>query len=566
MSLRPQPPLPPVPDDTARVARAAFRRGNPYVLLRDRLGAVFADADFADLYPALGQPGYAPWRLALVTLMQFREGLSDRQAADAVRGRIDWKYLLALELADAGFDHSVLCEFRGRLLEHGATERLLARVLEAAREEGLLKARGRQRTDSTHVLAAIRTLNRLELAGETLRAALNAIAAAAPGWLRAVAPVDWHERYDRRVENARLPESAAKREAYAVQVGADGYLLQDALDRPGTPAGLPALPAVAVLRRVWARHYERAGTGGGDAGGGVAPGIRFRDLRTARPGGQAGAPLESPYDPDARFRRTRGGREWVGYVAHLTETCDEHAPRLVVHADTTDAAVHEAVRTTPIHAALAAKGLAPSQHLADTAYMGADLLIAARERYGIDLIGPQHRDRSWQGLVEGAFDAADFAVDWDERVARCPEGKRSASWASHRNSTRPHRDAFVQVRFRLADCRSCPSRARCTRSATRGRHLNLYSRREHEALVGARLRQGTDAYRRLYATRQGIEATMSQGVRVFGLRQARYRGLAKTALQHLATAAAINLDRLAAWFAGRPLAPTRVSRFAALAA
>ena len=221
-----------------------------------------------------------------------------------------------------------------------------------------------------------------------------------------------------------------------------------------------------------------------------------------------------------------------------TETCDEHAPRLVVHADTTDAAVHEAMRTMPIHAALAAKGLAPSQHLADTAYMGADLLIAARERYSIDLIGPQHRDRSWQGLAEGAFDAADLAVDWDERVARCPEGKRSASWASYRNSTRPHRDAFVQVRFRLADCRSCPSRARCTRSATRGRHLNLHSRREHEALVGARLRQGTNAYRRLYAARQGIEATMSQGVRVFGLRQARYRGLAKAALQHVATAAA----------------------------
>src|SRR3712207_3074439 len=163
MSLRPQPPLPPVPDDTARIARAAFRRGNPYVLLRDKLGAVFADTDFADLYPALGQPAYAPWRLALVTLMQFREALSDRQAADAVRGRIDWKYLLGLELADAGSDHSVLCEFRGRLLRHGAAERLLARVLEAARDDGLLKPRGRQRTDSTHVLAAIRTLNRLEL-------------------------------------------------------------------------------------------------------------------------------------------------------------------------------------------------------------------------------------------------------------------------------------------------------------------------------------------------------------------------------------------------------------------
>src|SRR3712207_5410264 len=100
MSLHPQPPRPPVPDGTARVARAAFRRGNPYLLLRDRLGAVFADADFADLYPALGQPAYAPWRLALVTLMQFREGLSGRQAAEAVRARIDWKYLLGLGLDD----------------------------------------------------------------------------------------------------------------------------------------------------------------------------------------------------------------------------------------------------------------------------------------------------------------------------------------------------------------------------------------------------------------------------------------------------------------------------------
>jgi len=142
MSLRPQSVVPSVPDDTARIAQAAFRRGNPYMLLRDRLGAMFDDAGFADLYPALGQPSYAPWRLALVTLMQFREGLSDRQAADAVRGRIDWKYLLSLNLADAGFDHSVLCEFRARLLQHDAGGRLLERLLDTAREGGLLKARG----------------------------------------------------------------------------------------------------------------------------------------------------------------------------------------------------------------------------------------------------------------------------------------------------------------------------------------------------------------------------------------------------------------------------------------
>lgn len=564
MSLRPQQPIPPVPEDTARVTRAAFRRGNPYVLLRDRLGAVFADADFADLYPALGQPAYAPWRLALVTLMQFREGLSDRKAADAVRGRIDWKYLLALDLADAGFDHSVLCEFRARLLGGDAAERLLARLLEAAHESGLLKARGRQRTDSTHVLAAIRTLNRLELVAETLRAALNAIAAAAPGWLRAVAPADWHERYDRRVEDARLPESPAKREAYAVQVGVDGYVLLAALDRPGTPAELLVLPAVVIMRRVWARHYAPIAPEAGGKGGGI-PGIRFRPLPARPPVSDAAERVESPYDPDARFRR-RSGRTWTGYIAHRTETGDTGAPRLIVNADTTDASVHEARRTTPLHAALLAKRLAPSQHLADTAYRSADLLTAAREPYDIDLIGPQYAGRSWQDRTPDAFDITAFAVDWERQVAHCPEGKQSVGWASYRNSKRPRRSGFVQVRFHPADCRICPSRTRCTRAAKLGRYLKLYPQREHEALVAARARERTTEYRRLYAQRQGVEGTMSQGVRGFGLRRARYRGLAKTRLRHLAIAAALNLDRLAAWLAERPLAPTRTSRFAALAA
>src|SRR5215211_676512 len=183
MSLKPA-LIQPVPEETARVAKAVFHRGNPYLRLRDEIGTIFADADFADLFPRRGQPGLPPWRLALATLLQFRENLPDRQAAEAVRARIDWKYLLGLELTDPGFDHSVLCEFRARLLEGGAEERLLHRLLEVCQARGLLKARGRQRTDATHVLAAIRVLNRLELVGETLRAALNEIAAVAPDWLR----------------------------------------------------------------------------------------------------------------------------------------------------------------------------------------------------------------------------------------------------------------------------------------------------------------------------------------------------------------------------------------------
>jgi transposase len=563
MSLSSQ-PLPSVPDNTARIARAAFRRGNPYVLLRDKLGAVFANADFADLYPKLGQPAYAPWRLALVTLMQFREGLSDRQAADAVRGRIDWKYLLALDLADAGFDFSVLCEFRGRLLQHGATERLLARLLDAAREGGLLKARGRQRTDSTHVLAAVRTLNRLELVGETLRAALNAIAIAASGWLRGVAPADWHERYDRRVEDMRLPDTPPKRDAYAVQVGADGFVLLDALDRVDAPTDAAGLPEVAVLRRVWARHFERdkAEDDGGSADKPAGSRVRMRPVQGQGPGDR----VESPYEIDARFRSKHATR-WTGYMVHLTETCDEDMPRLVVNTDTTPANMHEAERTASIHDALAAKGLAPSEHLVDSAYVSAAHLVTARTQHGIDLVGPGRPNVSWQSRSGGdAFTLADFTVDWDRKAVRCPEGKKSGLWTSSAKHRGP--GSVIHVQFRAADCRPCPSRARCTRARSKyqGRVLAVMPQPEHEALAAARAREGTAEGKRLYAQRNGVEGTLSQAARAFGLRQARYRGLPKTGLQHVATAAALNLDRIAAWFAGRPLAPTRTSRFAALAA
>jgi ketosteroid isomerase-like protein/transposase len=206
MSLKSE-TIPSVPDDTTRVARAAFPHGNPYLTLRDTLGRIFADADFAALFPACGQPGLPPWRLALVTILQFRENLADRQAAEAVRARIDWKYLLGLELTDPGFDFSVLSEFRDRLLAGAAEDLLLEKLLEQCRAFGLLKTRGQQRTDSTHVVAAIRVLSRLELVGETLRAALNELATVAPDWLQGLAPVAWYERYGKRIEDARLPRS-----------------------------------------------------------------------------------------------------------------------------------------------------------------------------------------------------------------------------------------------------------------------------------------------------------------------------------------------------------------------
>ena len=170
MSLKPM-PIDPVPDLTAQVAIASFPKGNMYLRLRDELGTIFKDDDFVDLFPRRGKPALAPWRLALVTVLQFRESLSDRQAAEALRARIDWKYLLGLELDDHGFDFSVLSEFRSRLLAGAAGERLLETLLDRCKAMGLLKARGKQRTDATHVLASVRTMNRLELLAEAMRGA-----------------------------------------------------------------------------------------------------------------------------------------------------------------------------------------------------------------------------------------------------------------------------------------------------------------------------------------------------------------------------------------------------------
>jgi transposase len=255
MSMHPQ-PVGPVPQDTARVARAAFPKGTTYLQMRDVLGAIYDDEDFTELFDVRGRPAITPWRLALVTLMQFAEGLSDRQAAEAVRGRIDWKYALGLELIDPGFDFSVLSEFRSRLVE-GSSEHLLLEVLLAAcKERGYLKARGRARTDSTHVLGALRVLSRLEQAAETMRAALNALALAVPEWVREHADPEWFERYSRRIEDYRLPKGKKAREEYLESVGADGMRLLARIDAPHTPESLKGLAEVEVLRKVWEQRYD----------------------------------------------------------------------------------------------------------------------------------------------------------------------------------------------------------------------------------------------------------------------------------------------------------------------
>ena len=460
-----------IPESTAEVARAAFPKGNPYLTLRDELGTIFADEDFVDLFPERGQPALSPWRLALVTILQFRENLPDRQAADAVRSRIDWKYLLGLELSDPGFDFSVLSEFRDRLLQGGAEELLLDNLLERCLTLGLVKAGGRQRTDSTRVLAAIREVNRLELVGETLRAALNQLAVEAPEWLRSIAPSEWYERYGRRIEDQRLPQSKTKRMELTIRIGADGFMLLDALAAPGAPEGLGELAQVQVLESVWQRHYERRQ--------GKVHFLAQSELSSVSEA------VESPYDPEARYRK-RAGKKWVGYFVHLSESCDDDMPHLLTNTHTTTASVHEALCTKLIQQKLVDKGLTPEQHLTDSAYVNAELLVSSPQEQGIRLVGPAKGNHNWQSKVEGAYDDYQFEIDWEKEQVRCPQGKLSISWREYIKKDDHRSFPYIRVRFGSKDCRSCSTRHLCTRGKMRT--MNFQPQLQYEALRETRLR------------------------------------------------------------------------------
>jgi transposase len=356
--------------------------------MRDVLGTIYDDEDFSELFEVRGRPAITPWRLALVTLMQFSEGLSDRQAAEAVRARIDWKYALGLRLSDPGFNFSVLSEFRSRLVEGGKERLLLEKLLEGCKERGYLKARGRARTDSTHVLGALRLLSKWERTAETMRAALNALAAADPEWLTEHADPEWFERYGRRVEDQRLPKGKEARTQYLNTVGADGIRLLAHLDAPYTPQVLKRLAEVEVLRQVWEQHYER-----------IDGEVRVLDPKEMPEGARR---IESPYEVEARYS-TKRSMNWVGYKVHLTESCDEGFPHLITDVHTTAATATDVKQLAAIQQRLAASGVLPAQLLADSSYVCGSNLVFSHARQ-IDLIGPAFKDNTWQAKASEGFE------------------------------------------------------------------------------------------------------------------------------------------------------------------
>jgi transposase len=536
-----------VPEDTREVAKKAFPKGNLYMTLRDEFGTIYTDKQFTSLYSVRGRPAIAPWRLALVTILQFGENLSDPQAADSVRSRIDWKYLLGLELTDPGFDFSVLSEFRTRLIKGSAEMELLNTLLGLFKQRGLLKERQKQRSDSTDVLAAIRDLNRLECVHEAMRKALNKIAQVAGGWLQDRAPIEWYERYGERFDQYHFAKSKGAFQAWTVTMGADGYQLMEWAYAEEAPTVVRGLDEVEILRRIWVQNF-----------------YQYEDIVQWRGTGELPPSeifIRSPHDLDVRYSH-HGNKEWMGYRVHMTEICEPDSPHFITHVETTLATTPDVAVTQTIHKALIDKGVPPSEHWVDAGYVDAETLVVSQQQQGIDVVGPTPLDTSWQAREGRGYGLANFSIDWQQHIVTCPQGKTSRIWSESHDS---YGNEAIHVRFATADCRACSVRPLCTKAKKNPRSLKLRTQAQHEALQHARHYQKHSEFWERYSLRSGIEGTLSQGVRNNGLRRTRYIGLAKTHLQMVITAVAMILARFAAWIHGIPLASTRVSPFAALA-
>lgn len=554
MSVQPQPW--PEPDPQIATAIRGMYRGKRQaplaVQIRDRLGELFPDTEFTEAFGQRGKPGWSPGRLCLITVLQKVGNLTDRQAADEVRENLAWKYALGLALDDPGFDHTVLSEFRTRVVEHHLEEEVLDLLLNQLREHNLVDSGGKQRTDSTHIVSAVRDLNRLELVGESVRAALNTLASAAPHWVDEVLEVSgWSDRYAQRIDTWRMPSSQTKKDELALNYAKDGFTLLSVVYASTSPVWLRELPAVQILRCVLLQNYTRTTAGNGH--------IKVKRREQAEGGGEGLPPgpirLASPYDIDTRWSVKRDTC-WNGFKLHVSEVCHDQTagrrpqrPNIITNVTTTASTLPDTKALEPIHQALQRRDLLPERHYLDSGYPSAELIVGSTKTYGVALVTPVLLNHSRQAKAAEGFAIDDFIIDWDAEQATCPAGKTSATWHPVQHQGTPK----IVAIFAALDCIPCPFKEQCTSARSNRRRIALRPRELTEAIRAARVEQQTGEWIKDYALRAGVEGTIRQTTHTTGLRRARYRGLAKTHLDHTASATALNLIRLNAWWNGRPL-------------
>ncbi|GHA71534.1 hypothetical protein GCM10010372_83190 [Streptomyces tauricus] len=499
--------------------------------MRDRLDGLWHDEDFADWYPRDGRPGLSPAQLATVCVLQFLLGLSDRQAAEAVRCRIDFKYAMAMELDDPGFHHSVLADFRDRLAEGDRPDRLLDLALARLKEAGLVRERTTQRTDSTHVLAALRDVTRLELITEAVRAALEEVAGIAGHLLDELVDEDWARRYGRPV---RLGKNPTKPKTRILATGNDAVRLLEHLYRHG--AHRTCGPRVQALRQIVVQNYHR------DAQGRLS-------WRTAEKEDGPGLPpssraIVSPYDTSARYARHGHIISWKGFSAHLTETCAPDGPNVITDVATTAATTHDSKVLPGIHTRLHRRGLLPGEHLVDSGYTSLPHLEQAAREHQVTVTGPLPANPTRQHRKNEGFGRDSFHIDFDRQQVTCPQGHVSRGWHGPYPTSSPTAAPLIVARFTRSQCHPCPVRTQCTHSTEGTRTVGFPPRELSDLQLRLRTEQQTPEWKTRYAVRSGVEGTVNEFAHGHGMRRCRYRGQNKAHVQHVLTAIAVNIERL----------------------
>lgn len=507
-----------IPADTAELGQKLLNKDNPYRLIGERVANLIRDEDFRDLFSPIGGPAISPAILSLVTIFQMMEKLPDRLAARAVALRIDWKYALHLPLDYPGFDPTNLEHFRQRLVAHQAEYLVFDRLLAKLVEMGLVRQRGKQRTDSSHVLGLVARLSRLEMVWETLRLSLEAVRQRDERWLERVVPEAFLQRYLVKRSEYRLTDQQVAAELR--QAGADGlwWLQQLATG----PAEWQQLAETQTLRTVWEQQFSWDDDG---------------DYHGPRTKLEAHGLVISPHEPEARYRQKRD-MAWMGYMVQVTESAEAKGdPNFITDVGLTDALADDRAALPEIHARLAERDLTPAQQMVDQNYMSGFSLVDSRRR-GVELIGEFQAQSGPEG-----FKLDDFQVDLLNGQATCPAGQ-----TTHKMHRRVKAEG-VEYQFLFGQaCTDCGFRHQCTQ-AKRGRSVNYEA--HHLAVQQRRAEMQTNEFKQLMKRRPAIEGTISQFMRQGG-RAARYRGLARVNLQMVFQAIAVNVRRLCSyWAAGK---------------
>lgn len=519
-----------IPEQTRQIVESWLDKKSVFSFLGQHVDEIISDEDFADLYAQTGRPGVNAMILTLVTVFQFLEDFPDRIAADRVRSRMDWKYVLRQDLTWSGFNYSDLCYFRKRLSENDQEALVFEKVLVYLKANGHIKKRGKQRTDATHVLARIRNMSRLELVLETMRLALSELVSEDGKWFLNNLPPSYSERYQEKRYDYRM--KTEELEKLMKQVGQDAVWLLEQLEQQPQLADLEALQ---LLARVLNEQFKGESASeveidpDADCDDGTSQPKKKTEAKKATKD-----TIQSPHEPEARYAKKRG-KGWQGYKVQVTDTADDDKSHFITDIEVRPANENDNQALDAIQERLKERDLSPEKQYVDQSYMGGKHIASSRE-HGIDLRGYVQANAS--SKAEG-FRLQDFEVDIAQAVVTCPAGKQSIRWSQVKGTKGVAYRAFFGKQ-----CRACPffNAKQCTTN-TSGRRLDISL--HHDELQKRRSEMQDPAFHKEMQIRHGIEGTISELVRKHGLRQARYRGRVKMQFQAYFTAVAFNLKRLA---------------------